>query len=1118
MLNFSQFSILTENFNQLKSLVKKNGSLQVDNGYGTPNGIPIGNDDYEFLAVLISPDEDNKEETNIELYGNIPVNSEKERTLRPFLGMLGKMYYEEKCGLDIIKIITNWIIVNKQTLNRLVLKNNSNNETYNLTNLLDIFKYQQKINDGRTAYEILTDAIRDKGGIDKLKDWINKMPSQLRNGFKNENSYKELYTLVNSYDSLSDNDKSSIWISLFGDGVKKGKISRFQSADQFLKALKIDIKNHQEDYNIDIVKGQILNTKGAKLIVCDYEKGYVVADIWDYSASNKLGEVNNWCISYNSSYWYDTYMNYKVGNKMFFIWNFNAETSDPHSHMGLCVKSNGSMRAFHDKYDKSIDLEVLYKYDIDIDFITNEKYKVSEEEYKYKEKSYIKTTVINKGFSRYESNKEESLIKADTFISMYNEDEIEESDLVKIFDSVFKISDIDIKFTVLNRLLNDLNLTPTNTGNKLLCSFLNSVNFNNHTTEKSQYTEHVEFTIKKLYSFDSISTDYINNEAFDYLKMNHKNIYEYRYSLIKKALRSEEDIDNESIIQVFDDLIINDIEYNSLLEYIIKHNKVGHFIIDIFKKRTTIINDLIKRNYKFSSFDISEFLETYNYDLSDIKIDSEYLDMLVNGYVKSHSIIENIDNLEKLFTANDKKLYEAIDDLEKLKFFVHYNNVPLSKLKWHLNITKQTNSYSGYSNEQSYLEENKSINIYTEYKNGNLSIKDNSFYYKHIIKHIFENDLDIENTEEFLQSLINNNQYKNIPLKYINSIIDLTLKYNRKIPTGIAHIAIKNNIGNIDKIIDNLEYSEDYDYKSGNTSILNSLLSFNHSYIDKIISKLPNIEKYDMDDVGIYIKNVAIINKLLDVCEKPKDKLIYYILYYAYDKDNTEGDIGDNDETIMLIDRLLKIGNKFKFDINSNYDSYFIFEKLSLYLLKIFNEKKYFKISELDNTTTARNILKNNDYELYIYFKSIGIVFGLEFLKKGQKREIIEDILKTKEADFNIIFSHVKNADDFIYFYDKFYHKMNVSEKSKVINLLLSYWMNREEWVITALNHIIKYDENRKFISDNWEENKRRKNYTTHVRDWIKNYLYPPKIKIKKFNEMFNISYLYITKKLNETH
>ncbi len=1094
MYKFNDYYSINENLSQLKSLVKKSGSSQVDNGYGTENGVSKDGDDYQLLSLMISPDEKHKASAKGDVYGDIEINPEKERVMRPFLGLIGKMYYEEKCGLDVLKIIINWIIDNKQNLNTLVLKNNKTGENYNLTNILDIFKFKQQINDGRPAYEILTDAIRDKGGSDKVKEWVNKMPSLLKSFFKEVENYKKLESLLKLYDNLSEQNKNVIYRTFFGDGVSKGKISRFKNASDFLKSFKTDIQNCNNDFNIETIKKEILETKSAKLLVCDYEKGYIVADIWDYKASQKLGEVNNWCISYGASYWYETYMNYDSGNKMYFIWNFNVDSSNSYSHMGLCIRDGGSVKAFHDKFDNSINIDVLDKFGIEKNFIGQ----VTEEEYNYKELCHKRWKILGKPFKKYESSVESATALVDDIVMLINNEEDKtEIGIDILIDNILDIRDYEVCVEVLYKFFKSVKIEPIVTSKKVLFDFLSNSD-DAYNIENVHFKEKLYNVVESLYKIYGLGDDiYAASDAIQYIKIYHKEIYDDFTQYIIKKVDNCLKIEDVMLVENIDIFLDNEDNYKKLLNYIKQHDIVGDVINKIFPKRNSFIKDMIGLDYLFEAWEIEDFMRINGYDLSEIKIEKSQIEELLKKFSKRGSkIIVNFGVLESLCVKNGVELYVVDDDVERMIFFIN-NDVPISKIRWKLIVGEKESYY-----KKDFLEKNIE-DVYDFYKKGNIEILDLDFYYKHIVKTIFQKDLEIEKKEIFIESLYSYSEFKNIPLNKIEDIIELSIEYDN-VNIDIVSIAIENNIGNIEKYLENIDYVKKSDV------VLKELLQDNHRYVDKIISRIPNIEKWDMDDVGIYIKNVDVINKLLDVCKNPTEDLLRYIFSYGYEKDNKKGFIGDNEETIKLVDRLIKNNNEFKF---SGYSTcYGMFDNVGLFLLKDFINKKYIDIDKLDKNKISREILNSNDYEKYIYFKQLGINYDLNNIVKGQNRIIIDDMIsnvKMEKNDYIKILKMQINLNDFKYFYEKFSKDMDVSSKQIVVDDILENRYYSFDSSIDLINYLVSInDESIKIaIRNNWEENKRRKIYSDEVRNWIKNYLNPPKVKVKKIKEMFDMNY-----------
>lgn len=407
MLKFNDYFMILENYNQMKTLFMKEVGQDV-------HEVVAKGDSYEylFLKILIGVDDhytklctDPKIQAT---YGdNIKINEEKERSMRSYLGMFTKMLYDEYCPLEIIKDISTYILQNKTNL-RLTVKNNVTGDTQVLSNLLDIFKFKEKVEesgDNRLAYEILTDAIRDTEKEKKLTSFINEMPSILKQQFKIDANRAKLNDIYNIYEDLEPKYKQAIYSTFFGDGNTTGKISRYKNADEFLKDFNTLI-NNRSNFDIDKIKDEIINTIGAKLLVCDYKNKYIIADIWNHDASNKLGEPSSWCISYNnnSSYWNNNYMDYHTDRKMFFIWNFNLEQSNPLSKIAANINSDGSLNLVCDKNDKCIDgkfKEYLKEYKIKTSFL---KTPISEEERVFKHKEITIQTLKQNIFGTVDIN------------------------------------------------------------------------------------------------------------------------------------------------------------------------------------------------------------------------------------------------------------------------------------------------------------------------------------------------------------------------------------------------------------------------------------------------------------------------------------------------------------------------------------------------------------------------------------------------------------------------------------------------------------------------------------------------------------------------------------------
>ncbi len=793
MLNFNEYVSLNENFNQMVSIMKKHG---VNAGPGMLNvegGIEMYSKGADLLSELLRGDllpgeyikKKVSDKKTQDLYGNLEIDEERERVMRPYLGMFTKMVYDENCPINIVGDIATYIMSNKNNL-KLTVKNNVTGESQVLSNLLDIFKYKEHIKengDTRPAYEIITDAIRDTNKERNLTSFINEMPSILKQQFKIDNNRKKLNDIFNIYDDIENEHKKAIHTTFFGDGSNTtGKISRYKNADEFLKDFNTLI-NNRSNFDIDKIKDEITSTPGAKLLVCDYKNKYIIADIWTHSTSNKLGEPSSWCISYkNDDFWHDNYMGYSLNRKMFFIWNFNLEQTNPLSKIAANINHDGSLNLVCDKNDKSIDYtfeEYLKEHKIKTSFI---KTPISEEEFKIKKNDYTLHTLRANIFNTVDIND-----------NNYKEEIINRLDLCKE-------NNIDV------------------TSYKLSLAIHNLVSY---VYSSSRYRYEIE-----IYNIclDEFGVDDYMNDLFS-LFLTSPNI-------------SRQPIPQDAIKPLCDlyERLGSNIDLNILEE----HLNEFEFLDSIPVIKNAIIKEIEKKLYtKYIGQDTKcKYIDILGFQYMDDNFDNFFYDFIGNnitdeigililkkiaGKQTKNNFIKKLNDIGVLFNKADFLSYEKISNTTGVnKTVFNVNNYDCI-----LGIFIIDSVYDKIDNKQSIIKEflgnNKKYNC-------SILLKYNSYYVPLAVKFLLSFDIDISDCSYGMPYKPTTYQ------KYYNNKITIFL-YD--ILHNKVEISVKEDFGNFIQLI----FTENMYVGEENIKIINQILDITPTLDISIDLSLEDISK-----------------------------------------------------------------------------------------------------------------------------------------------------------------------------------------------------------------------------------------------------------------------------------
>ncbi len=349
--NYTSY-IINENYNQAKALSEKH---KIDI---TP-----------VLSLLIS----SGSKTDISDTSKYPIayDINKERKNRSMIGLFTRMYIDG-APIDVLENILKFLDTNKAS--ELLIKNNNDNSTTRLGNILDIYKIVETNKDKRPVHETLSDAIATYNKDSVVKKWVNRMPSTLRTLFKERDYlYKELNDYLIPFFDLTITEQKEVETKFFGNGVSKGKISMYDSPDAFLRDLRTLLSDISLTYNKVLA---LLNNRNDADLIAKTED-YIVLKVYSFEASRLFGEKVSWCISREESYFKQYY---EGGDRnLFFIFNYKEGVDILDTKVGVCVEPGEvdeddndiyEIYAAHNKNDDSINIyKYLEKYNIPVNII-----------------------------------------------------------------------------------------------------------------------------------------------------------------------------------------------------------------------------------------------------------------------------------------------------------------------------------------------------------------------------------------------------------------------------------------------------------------------------------------------------------------------------------------------------------------------------------------------------------------------------------------------------------------------------------------------------------------------------------------------------------------------------
>lgn len=127
------------------------------------------------------------------------------------------------------------------------------------------------------------------------------------------------------------------------------KVSKYKTEIELIKYMTEFINSHSGDFSFNSIQDKIKNMN-AEIVFEDSDEGILVAEIFDYETSQKIGS-SNWCISTSNNSWNQYKTN---GRRQFFLWDFSREQTDSLSHIGFTCNFKGNIVYIHDKYDLNL--------------------------------------------------------------------------------------------------------------------------------------------------------------------------------------------------------------------------------------------------------------------------------------------------------------------------------------------------------------------------------------------------------------------------------------------------------------------------------------------------------------------------------------------------------------------------------------------------------------------------------------------------------------------------------------------------------------------------------------------------------------------------------------------
>lgn len=173
------------------------------------------------------------------------------------------------------------------------------------------------------------------------------MENEVNKTIKNITSLKNIDLFdKNARSLIKEVINQKIRVEVLQDYIGK-KMARFNNSEELNESLKLFLNSFGYSYDGIIKKAENYNTK------IMYEKdNVIILEIDNYDQSSYLGSAS-WCIS-SYPHYFESYVDKNVGDKQFFIYDFNKESTDPRSLIGVTLSKDGRYITSHEKNDESI--------------------------------------------------------------------------------------------------------------------------------------------------------------------------------------------------------------------------------------------------------------------------------------------------------------------------------------------------------------------------------------------------------------------------------------------------------------------------------------------------------------------------------------------------------------------------------------------------------------------------------------------------------------------------------------------------------------------------------------------------------------------------------------------
>lgn len=174
--------------------------------------------------------------------------------------------------------------------------------------------------------------------------------------------------LSNKYRHLYNEESYSIFSDIFDAEINKSqlqnmigkKIAFYKTPEQFNDGLR-DVFEKLNGFHIE---GYLAKAEEYKAKVISNEDNVLILQIENFEQSEKLGSTS-WCIS-RQEYYFNSYTS--DNNKQFFVYNFNLDSTDEDSMIGMTLHKDNSLYVAHSKFDEAIELQTseLHQYEMTI--------------------------------------------------------------------------------------------------------------------------------------------------------------------------------------------------------------------------------------------------------------------------------------------------------------------------------------------------------------------------------------------------------------------------------------------------------------------------------------------------------------------------------------------------------------------------------------------------------------------------------------------------------------------------------------------------------------------------------------------------------------------------------